>query len=59
MDINTLVKAAADQGLPALKELFNKLPKEDALKGIGVLAILGVAQTAFIAIVEIVKGKQA
>lgn len=59
MDINTLVKAAADQGLPALKELFNKLPKEDALKGIGVLAILGVAQKAFITIVEIVKGKQA
>lgn len=59
MDINTLVKAAADQGLPALKELFNKLPKEDALKGIGILAILGVAQKAFIAIVEIVKGKQA
>lgn len=57
MDINKLVKAAADQGLPALEELFKKLSQEDALKGIGVLAILGVAQTAFTAIVEIVKGK--
>ncbi len=52
-----LVKNAAQGGLPALRDLFDKLPKEDALKGIGILLILGVGYKVIEAIKEIVLSK--
>lgn len=52
-----IVKQAADNGLPALKNLFEKLSKEDALKGIGILAILGVGHKIIEAIKDIVLAK--
>lgn len=51
------VKEAAKGGLPALKDLFEKLPKEDALKGIGILVIAGVGMGIINVIKEIVTGK--
>lgn len=52
-----IIKEAAEGGLPALKELFDKLSKEDALKGLGILAILGVGYKIIEAIREIVLAK--
>ncbi len=52
-----IIKEAAQGGLPALKELFDKLPKEDALKGLGILAILGVGYKVIEVIREIVLAK--
>ncbi len=57
MITKSLVKQAADSGLPALKDLFEKLPKEDALKGLGILVILGVAYKAIETIRDIVMAK--
>lgn len=51
------VKQAVDRGLPALKDLFDKLPKEDALKGLGILAILGVGYKIIETIKDIVVRK--
>lgn len=51
------VKQAVDGGLPALKDLFDKLPKEDALKGLGILAILGVGYKIIETIKDIVVRK--
>ena len=33
-----IIRKAAEAGLPALKELFNKIPKEDILRALGILA---------------------
>lgn len=33
-----IIKKAAEAGLPALKELFNKMPKEDLLKALAFLS---------------------
>ena len=33
-----IIRKAAETGLPALKELFNKIPKEDILRALGILA---------------------
>lgn len=52
-----IIKDAAHDGLPTLKELFGKLSKEDALKGLGILAILGVGYKIIEAIKEIVMEK--
>lgn len=52
-----VIKVAAEGGLPALKELFDKLSKEDALKGFGILAILGVCYKTIEVIREIVLAK--
>lgn len=52
-----IVKQAAENGLPALKELIEKLPKEEALKAIGIMAILGVAYKTIRIIAEIVMKK--
>lgn len=57
MITESIVQQAANNGLPALKELFEKLPKDDALKGIGILAILGVGYAIIEAIKDIVKAK--
>ena len=54
---SNIIKSAAEQGLPALKDLFEKLPEEDALKGLGITAIVGITGTAFKAILEIVRNK--
>lgn len=53
-----IISQAADKGLPALKELFEKLPKEDALKGFGILAIMGVGCAIIKAIKDIVLAKK-
>lgn len=52
-----IIKDAVHDGMPALKELFDKLSKEDALKGLGILAILGVGYKIIEAIKEIVMAK--
>lgn len=52
-----IVNEAAKGGLPALKDLFEKLPKEDALKGIGILVIARVGMGIINVIKEIVTGK--
>lgn len=52
-----IIEGTAKKGLPELKVLFEKLSPEDALKGLGLLAIIGVASSAFIAIKEIVLTK--
>ena len=57
MITKSIVKQAADSGLPALKDLFEKLPKEDALKGLAILAILGVGYKIIEAIKDIVTAK--
>ena len=33
-----IIRKAAEDGLPALKELFNKIPKEDILRALGILS---------------------
>ena len=33
-----IIRKAAEAGLPALKELFNKIPKEDILRALGILS---------------------
>ena len=33
-----IIKKAAEAGLPALKELFNKIPKEDIIIALGILS---------------------
>ena len=43
--------------MPALKELFEKLPKEEALKGIGIMVILGFSALVINTIKEIVMKK--
>lgn len=49
-----IIKNAAQDGLPALIDLFKNLSKEDALKGLGILAILGLGYKIIDAIREIV-----
>lgn len=52
-----IVRQTASEGMPALKELFEKLSKEDALKGLGILAIIGITANAFATIVKLVTNK--
>ena len=52
-----IIRKAAEDGLPALKELFEKLPKEDAKKGLGILAIMFVSWTAITELRKIVLAK--
>ena len=52
-----IIKKSAEDGLPALKELFEKLPKEDAKKGLGILAIMFVSWTAITELRKIVLAK--
>ena len=49
-----IIKNAAQDGLPALIDLFKNLSKEDALKGLGILAILGLGYKIIDTIREIV-----
>lgn len=51
------VKEALNGGIPDLKVLFDKLDKEDALKAIGILVILGVGKYVIDAIKDIVTNK--
>ena len=57
LDQNAL-KNAYKEGIPALKNFFDKLPKEDALKGIGVLVIMAVGYKIIDAIKDIVSQKK-
>lgn len=52
-----IIKKTADAGLPSLKELFNNLSKEDALKGIGIMIILGIGKHAIETVRDIVLSK--
>ena len=52
-----IITSASEAGLPALKELFNKLSKEDALKGLGLMIILGISKMAIEAVKDIVMNK--
>lgn len=52
------VKEALNGGIPDLKILFEKLDKEDALKAIGILVILGVGMYVIDAVKEIVMHKK-
>lgn len=52
-----VVANAAHAGIPALKELFNKLSKEDALKALGTLVVLGISKYAIDAVKDIVLHK--
>ena len=58
LDNNVLLQAVQG-GIPALKNLFEKLSKEDALKGIGILSIMGVGYKVIDAIKDIVEQKNA
>lgn len=53
-----IVQAAANNGLADLKILFKKLDKEDALKALGILIILGVGKYVIDAVKEIVLDKK-
>ena len=53
-----IVKSALNAGLPNLKELFEKLPKEDSLKALGILVISSVGWGIIQVIKEIVMHKQ-
>lgn len=53
-----VVANAAHAGIPALKELFNKLSKEDALKALGTLVVLGISKYAIDAVKDIVLHKK-
>lgn len=57
IDENIIAKTFNQGGIPALEELFKNLPKEDALKGIGILTILGISSLAIKAVIDIVKLK--
>ena len=52
-----LIKTAASQGLPALEELFEKLSRDDAIKGLAMLVILGVSRKTVEVIRDIVLAK--
>ena len=52
-----IIENTNSQGMPTLKELFEKLPKEEALKGIGIMVILGLSALAINTIKEIVMKK--
>ena len=51
------VKKAADGGLPALKDLAEKVPKEQAAVVIGMLVICGVAYKTIEIIKDIMMNK--
>lgn len=53
-----MIGLAANQGNQALKKLFENLPKEDALKGLGIMVIAGFAYYTIKQISEIVLKKQ-
>ena len=56
--VNTeMVKEAVNNGIPAIKNLLEKLDKEDALKAIGILAILGIGKHVIDAVKDIVPKK--
>ncbi len=52
-----MVEQAFNEGLAGLKELFNKLSKEDCLKALGILVIMGVGITIINTVKEIVLAK--
>lgn len=52
------VKEALNGGISGLKNLFDKLDKEDALKAIGLLVILGVGTYVIDAVKDIVMAKK-
>ena len=57
MITTTMVEEAYNKGLPELKALFEKLPKEDCLKGLGLMVILGISTYVISTVKEIVMSK--
>lgn len=53
----SMVEEAYKKGLPELKNLFDNLPKEDCLKGLGIMVILGISTLAINTIKDIVTSK--
>lgn len=53
----SMVEEAYNSGLPELKQLFEKLPKEDCLKGLGIMVIMGISIATINVIKEIVTSK--
>ena len=53
----SMVEEAYKQGLPELKQLFENLPKEDCLNGLGLMVILGISTLAINTIKDIVTSK--
>lgn len=53
----SMVEEAYNRGLPALKQLFEKLPKEDSLKGLGLMVIMGISIATINVIKDIVTSK--
>ena len=53
----SMVEEAYKKGLPELKQLFENLPKEDCLKGLGLMVILGISTVAINVVKEIVTSK--
>lgn len=57
MITTSMVEEAYKKGLPELKVLFENLPKEDCLKGIGIMVIMGISIATINVIKEIVTSK--
>lgn len=57
MITTTMIEEAYKGGIPELKKLFENLPKEDCLKGLGIMVILGISKLVIDAIKDIVTSK--
>ena len=57
MVTTSMVEEAYKGGIPELKKLFENLPKEDCLKGIGIMVIMGITIETIRIIKEIVISK--
>lgn len=57
MITGAMINEAYKKGLPELKQLFENLPKEDCLKGLGLMVILGISTVAINVVKEIVTSK--
>lgn len=53
----SMVEEAYNRGLPELKQLFEKLPKEECLKGLGLMVIMGISIATINVIKDIVTSK--
>ena len=53
----SMVEEAYKKGLPELKHLFENLPKEDCLKGLGLMVIMGISIVTINVIKDIVTSK--
>lgn len=52
-----MIEEAYSNGLPELKKLFENLPKEDCLKGLGLMVIMSISIATINIVKEIVLSK--